>query len=427
MRSAAAEPVELGHADVHEHDVGPPAGDHVERRAPVGRLAHHRHVGLGLEDHPEARAQELLVVGDHHADHPGGRRGLGVGGRSLVLLAPAHPAGGHALGHAAQPQRAHRADRLGDARSRDPADDVGGEDLAGVGRIAEPARDDHGRAVEVVAVGERLARVQADAQQPLARRALHVHRAAHGGDRAGECDHQAVAGRLDLAAVVFGDRLSQRREVLAAHRVRGLVAPSLEQGDAAGQVGEHDRREVPGRGAGRIGKGLQPLDLEPEDALRVLEVLEPVLAHVAEGDRVEDLVVEQGVGGLGDEHLPAPPQRHDARRPVHAEPDVSLAAQAGLSRVQAHANAQPHPGRPVVRGQRPLRRRRRQRGVAGSPEREEERVALRVHLPAPRGLEVLADEPAMLGHHLPVALAQLAQEHGRSLDVREDERDGAAG
>ena len=31
IRSAACETVELGHADVHQHDVGPPAGDDVDR------------------------------------------------------------------------------------------------------------------------------------------------------------------------------------------------------------------------------------------------------------------------------------------------------------------------------------------------------------------------------------------------------------
>ena len=34
---------------------------------PSARLAHDRDVGLGVEDHAEAGAQQPLVVGDHHA------------------------------------------------------------------------------------------------------------------------------------------------------------------------------------------------------------------------------------------------------------------------------------------------------------------------------------------------------------------------
>ncbi len=38
------------------------------RLAPVGGLAHHLDVGLGVEDHPEPGADELLIVGYEDAD-----------------------------------------------------------------------------------------------------------------------------------------------------------------------------------------------------------------------------------------------------------------------------------------------------------------------------------------------------------------------
>ena len=58
--------VAAGHADVHEHDVGPFAPGDRHRLLAVGGLAHHREVGLGVDDHREAAAHQLLVVGDDH-------------------------------------------------------------------------------------------------------------------------------------------------------------------------------------------------------------------------------------------------------------------------------------------------------------------------------------------------------------------------
>ena len=64
-----------GHADVHEHDVGRCGAGDVDRLDAVGRLADHVEVGLRVEDHREAAAHELLVVGH---DHPHGRRAVGA-------------------------------------------------------------------------------------------------------------------------------------------------------------------------------------------------------------------------------------------------------------------------------------------------------------------------------------------------------------
>ena len=60
--------VELGHADVHEHDVGRQARDAVDGLVAVRRLADDLDVGVVLEHEPEARPYERLVVGDHDAD-----------------------------------------------------------------------------------------------------------------------------------------------------------------------------------------------------------------------------------------------------------------------------------------------------------------------------------------------------------------------
>src|SRR5207244_13581476 len=76
----------------------------------------------------------------------------------------------------------------------------------------------------------------------------------------------------------------------------------------------------------------------------------------------------------------------------------------------------------------PVRVGRGRTRVAGTREREEEGVALRVDLgPAPRA-ERLAHESPVLAGHAPVALvAELLEEAGRALDVGEGERDGPAG
>jgi hypothetical protein len=65
-------------------------------------------------------------------------------------------------------------------------------------------------------------------------------------------------------------------------------------------------------------------------------------------------------------------------------------------------------------------------GVPRARERVEERVALRVDLAAPGGLEDLAQEPAVVGHDLPVAIAEFLQQPRRALDVGEEKGDGPA-
>ena len=94
--------------------------------------------------------------------------------------------------------------------------------------------------------------------------------------------------------------------------------------------------------------------------------------------------------------------------------------------MQAHPD--PHLGapRPFVLCERALSFDRCPHGVLRAREREEERVALRVDLAARRRLEGAAQEPPLVGQHLPVVVAELLQQARRALDVGEQERDGAA-
>ena len=69
--------VEARHADVHEHDVRAERVGLGDGLVAVARLADDLDVRLGLEDHPEAGADEALVVCEQDADHraePSGSR-----------------------------------------------------------------------------------------------------------------------------------------------------------------------------------------------------------------------------------------------------------------------------------------------------------------------------------------------------------------
>ena len=60
--------VELGHADVHQHDGRVEARGLLDRLDAVARLGDDVDVGLAREQQAEAGADHRLVVGDEHAD-----------------------------------------------------------------------------------------------------------------------------------------------------------------------------------------------------------------------------------------------------------------------------------------------------------------------------------------------------------------------
>ena len=68
-RARGFQPVHLGHADVHEHDVGAFARHDLHCLDPVGCFADHVDVGCRTEKDDEPAPDERLVVGDGDADH----------------------------------------------------------------------------------------------------------------------------------------------------------------------------------------------------------------------------------------------------------------------------------------------------------------------------------------------------------------------
>ena len=140
------DPVELGHADVHQHDVGLQPRGLLDGVEPVGRLADHLEVVLGVEDHAEPGAHERLVVGDQQADaqatlssRTSSRKGrahapaAAVGGAGLELAA-VEP---HALAHAHEAVAGDR--RCARRRGR-------GRGSRASARLAPVDRDRRGRA-----------------------------------------------------------------------------------------------------------------------------------------------------------------------------------------------------------------------------------------------------------------------------------------
>ena len=69
---------------------------------------------------------------------------------------------------------------------------------------------------------------------------------------------------------------------------------------------------------------------------------------------------------------------------------------------------------------------RRRYGVLGAAESDEERVALRVDLVATVRAECLAQDALVICERLTVAISQLLEQLGRSLDVGEEQCDRAA-
>jgi hypothetical protein len=94
--------VQVRHPDVHQHHLGPQPPGGGDRLDAVAGLAHHLDVGLGLQDHPEPRPDQLLVVGQQHpevmaprpgaAGRPGRRSRPGGGGPAAARRRTAPPA-----------------------------------------------------------------------------------------------------------------------------------------------------------------------------------------------------------------------------------------------------------------------------------------------------------------------------------------------
>jgi hypothetical protein len=153
--------------------------------------------------------------------------------------------------------------------ARHQPNDLGNDDLPARGGVAEPRGFDDRSAEEVAALVRRFAGGDADADLRRAvRRLLRGNGAGDGVGGAVETQHEPIAGRLHLAAVVFGNGRAQSCEVCMAQRFVGVVPEAIRQLGRADEIGEDNGdglgarhasfsccppREVPGARAGPLG------------------------------------------------------------------------------------------------------------------------------------------------------------------------------
>jgi hypothetical protein len=205
---------------------------------------------------------------------------------------------------------------------------------------------------------------------------------ARGLQREPRLPRSARAGERDQANVVLGEERGHIREV---------VLPAEEERRRHRQVGLVER--------------LQRRKLTAAQLIEVLrsgEILEPVLAEIAE------IAVDQLAGRLRQQDLAAVPGGGDPGRPVDVDPDVALVGDRRLAGVQAD----PHADRTVLE-----RRLRLPRGGDRLPRRgkgDEERVPLRVDLDPAVAAERVAQDPAMLRQRAGIGAAELGEQPRRA-------------
>jgi hypothetical protein len=133
---------------------------------------------------------------------------------------------------------------------------IGDEHPAGICQGFDPCRDVDAVAIEIVAVNDHVAEIDADAQLnavvrrdaavPVGHRLLHLDRATHRIDGAGKLHQQAVASGLDDAAMVLGDLWI---EEFAAQRFEAFERALLirpHQPRIPRHIGGEDRSETAG-------------------------------------------------------------------------------------------------------------------------------------------------------------------------------------
>ena len=164
---------------------------------------------------------------------------------------------------------------------------------------------------------------------------------------------------------------------------------------------------------------LQPIGIELEQALRLVDARQLVLAEIV------DVVgwVELLSRARREQDLPAAARLADACRPVHIEPEVRALTDGRLAGVHPHAHAKGCVGRPLVLREGLLRR---DEGVGGGfrvREGDEELVAPLVDDDPVPLVHRRAEETAVVVEDVRVVVAETLDELRRPFDIREDECD----
>jgi hypothetical protein len=159
-----------------------------------------------------------------------------------------------------------------------------------------------------------------------------------------------------------------------------------------------------------------------EKAERVGEVLEPMLAEIAQTNPGGKIPCHQVTNSSRDQNLASMPGGADARGAMHVQADVTTRFGQGLPSMQAHAHPQRCAVRPGLLRERLLCGHCCRHGISGPRERRQERVSLRVDLLAVAFGKCIAQQPLVFREDLRVpAIAEALEEGGRPLYVGEEE------
>ena len=216
----------------------------------------------------------------------------------------------------------------------------GHPERVGDGRYRGLRRRDRHQVHEIGAVrtGWRSARIRA------------LHDDLHGGlDRQAGLAAAARPHQRDQAAPrILQQRLDPGQLYLPAHKRSGLqrqiVGPSIDR---------PERRQVL----------RQPLGDHLVDMLRADQVFQEMLAQVAQGDVLREMVAHEIGGRLAEQHLPAMAGGEQARDAIEFRAYVIVASLFGHTGMQSHAHLERADRSPWLCMQGTLRRQRRRQRV----------------------------------------------------------------
>ncbi len=251
------------------------------------------------------------------------------------------------------------------------------------------------------------------------------------GDR-GQLDEEDPTGVVTERAA--GNLKAESRLARASgpgQREQPVIAKQLaDLGDFAVTSEEAGKpgRQIVRSGVERAQSGkvvLHAGDDELPEMLGMLEVLQPMLAEVAQIDTIRQRLAQQRPRRRRDQDLPAMADARDAAGPMDVEADVGLRREARLPGMETDPDADFAALRPRLGGQRALRPHGCRHGAGRGREGHEEGVALGADLHAVAGREGLAEQLLVTLEQGGPAVSLRAEQAGRALDVAEEEGDGA--
>ncbi len=197
-----------------------------------------------------------------------------------------------------------------------------------------------------------------------------------------------------------------------------LSFPAHEARPLSRKIGRHFQR--PGRGK----VGGKAVDRHVVEALSVVEVLETVRPEIPERHCVGENLLDQSTSGPRDQDLAPIGRRGDPSREVHVDAKVVVAAQDALAGVHPHPDQERSPPWPLVAREGALSGNSGQKSAGRPREHREEGVPLGADLHAVAFGDGLPHQRGVVVLDAAVLLAELLEQPGGSLNIREQEGHG---